>query len=91
MDTNLPLLLKSLKKPSDFIKTKEDTSYKIHVSNQSQIPIVIDLERETLANCSISLDRPLFQPEPSNLTIEGFLPFKTYELVISFRNVDKVS
>ena len=90
MDRNLPTLFKTVKKPSDLIKINEERLYKIHVSNENHIPSVIDLEKEIPLNCSIPLDRPLFQPEPSNLTIEGFTPFKTYELVISFRNVDKV-
>ena len=90
MDT-LPILLKNSKKPSEFIKTREEKSYSVTVSSERKVPIVTGLERETLPNCTISLDRPLFQPEPSNLTLEGFEPFKTYELAISFRNIDKVS
>jgi hydrocephalus-inducing protein len=90
MDTSLPSLFKTLKKPSDFIRLNEEKTFKISVSNENHVPTVIELEKEIPLNCSISLDRPLFQPEPSNLTIEGFTPFKTYELVISFRNVDKV-
>lgn len=78
------------RKPSEYIKLKEEKSYKVHVSNECQIPTVIDLEKEALPQCSLSVDRPIFQPEPSNLTLEGFTPFKTYELLISFRNTDKV-
>nr|KAJ3422705.1 CDP-diacylglycerol--glycerol-3-phosphate 3-phosphatidyltransferase [Polyrhizophydium stewartii] len=32
---------------------------------------------------------PLFHPEPSNISLQSYLPFKTYELVINFRNMDK--
>jgi hydrocephalus-inducing protein len=78
------------KKPSDLIKTREERIYKVHISNDNQIPKVVNLEREALSQCFVPVDRPLFQPEPSNLIIEGFTPFKTYELAISFRNIDKV-
>lgn len=80
----------NLRKPSEFISNRKDKISKLHVSNDYHLPEVISFVKEPLSNCTVSVDRPIFKPEPSNLTIEGFTPFKTYEFVMNFRNSDQV-
>jgi len=38
----------------------------------------------------VPVDIPLFQPFPSQVIIQNFVPFEKYNIVISFRNNDKV-
>lgn len=38
----------------------------------------------------VPIDTPLFQPFPSQVVIQNFIPFEKYKIVISFRNNDKV-
>ncbi|KAI8900319.1 hypothetical protein BC833DRAFT_523632 [Globomyces pollinis-pini] len=82
------------KKPSEYIKYKQKAKFKLQASSDNKIPSVITElipdEEKVLQHCQVAYDKPLFRPEPSNLTLQGFIPFKTYELVISFRNIDKV-
>jgi hydrocephalus-inducing protein len=82
------------RKPSELIQARQAKKYNISISNKNPIPAVVDLIKgesdKTIQQCHVPFDIPLFQPEPANLTLEGFQPFKTYELVISFRNIDKV-
>jgi hypothetical protein len=39
----------------------------------------------------VPVDQPLFKPIPSEVVLQNFTPYQTYEVLISFRNVDKVS
>jgi hydrocephalus-inducing protein len=61
------------------------------VSNHTDLPKVISFANESLPNCIVSVDRPIFKAEPSNITIAGFEPFRTYEMVINFRNSDQIA
>jgi hypothetical protein len=38
----------------------------------------------------VPIDKPLFQPSPARVCLQSFEPFKTYEVLINFRNIDKV-
>lgn len=80
------------RKPSEFIKTRQNNSCRIYASPNSQSSI-FELIRDSdisINQCQVPFEQSLFIPEPSNLVLEGFTPFKTYELVISFRNIDQV-
>jgi hypothetical protein len=38
----------------------------------------------------VPIDQPLFKPLPAEVHLQNYKPFQTYELLISFRNMDKV-
>lgn len=38
----------------------------------------------------VPLDEPLFKPLPTQIHLQNFKPFQTYDVLISFRNMDKV-
>jgi hypothetical protein len=65
-------------------------STNLQILNNCDIPKVISFAKEPLQNCTVSVDRPIFKAEPSEITIIGFLPFKTYEMLLNFRNSDQV-
>ncbi|XJO77830.1 hypothetical protein BDV3_002359 [Batrachochytrium dendrobatidis] len=83
-----------LKTPSEFIKeylpNPQNNPVQIidHAHTSSIVELVWDKE-SVVRSTDIPFDRPLFRPEPSNITLQNYLPFKTYELVINFRNLDK--
>ena len=82
-------------RPSKYIQDKLTHISRLdQTSNEIYAPTIIKLIQDKelgIKGCDVPIDRPLFQPEPSNMTIKGYLPFKTYELVIQFRNLDKVN
>lgn len=39
----------------------------------------------------VPFDRPIFKPIPSEVVLQNFTPYQTYEVLISFRNTDKAS
>lgn len=82
------------RKPSEYIAARNEG--KPYILNLYDSPppleilgLVLDKE-QALKGCDVPLDRPIFQAEPSDITFQGFQPFKTYELVVNFRNIDKV-
>ncbi len=82
-------------KPSEYIKERTlSTAEKLTlVSTQIDIPEIVELIQDkegTVKNYSTPMDRPLFQPAPSTIVLQSFEPFVTYEVVINFRNIDKV-
>ncbi|KAI9002678.1 hypothetical protein BC832DRAFT_104056 [Gaertneriomyces semiglobifer] len=97
----VPTLLKEtdgelpVKRPSDYINERSlstaeglaKASKAIHVP--PIIELIDDLEAAT-KHSSIPIDRPLFQPFPSKVHIQAFVPFETYEIIINFRNDDTV-
>jgi hydrocephalus-inducing protein len=69
-----------------------DKNYKnIRISHNYDLPHVTSFTKDALPNCIVSVDRPIFKAEPSNITVTGFEPFKTYEIMISFRNSDQIA
>ncbi|KAK6093184.1 hypothetical protein MT418_006524 [Batrachochytrium dendrobatidis] len=84
-----------LKTPSEFIReylpNPQNNPVQIidHAHTSSIVELVWDKE-SVVRSTDIPFDRPLFRPEPSNITLQNYLPFKTYELVINFRNLDKI-
>ncbi|KAJ3260794.1 hypothetical protein HK103_007357 [Boothiomyces macroporosus] len=81
------------RKPSDYIKARQSGKYCVFATNDSVPPEVIALVDDTeniIQNCQVPFEKPLFQPEPSSIRLEYFSPFKCYELLVSFRNIDKV-
>jgi hypothetical protein len=83
----------SLRKPSQMLIESQEKRCKIYASELNRIPKIIELVRDSeieIQNCQVPFEEPLFRPEPPNLVLERFVPFKIYELVFSFRNMDKV-
>ena len=39
---------------------------------------------------SINIDEPMFQPFPSEMFFQNFVPFETYEIPLTLRNNDQV-
>ncbi|CAH8852925.1 unnamed protein product [Trichobilharzia szidati] len=87
---NIPL------KPSEFI-------YKMSLSSEDlykqliygHVPETLALHDMSLIGdqkiTSFPVDRPLFQPFPSELVFQRFEPGRSYELPLLLRNMDKVS
>ena len=40
---------------------------------------------------TVPMNSPLFEPFPHEINLQNFTPFQNYEVVISFRNSDRVS
>lgn len=38
----------------------------------------------------VPIDEPVFKPLPAEVVLQNCVPFQTYEVLLSFRNVDKV-
>ena len=82
-------------KPSEYIRDRLlSTADKLaQVSAKIEIPEIIQLIQDkegSVKNYDVPIDRPLFQPVPSRVVLQSFEPFVTYEVVINFRNIDKV-
>ncbi|KAJ3270503.1 hypothetical protein HDV01_007759 [Terramyces sp. JEL0728] len=85
--------IENTRRPSDYIKARQTGKYCVFATNDNIPPEVIALVDDTeniIQNCKVPFERPLFQPEPSSIRLEYFSPFKSYELLINFRNMDKV-
>jgi hypothetical protein len=83
------------RKPSEYIHDRLlSTGDKLAlVSTRPEIPRIIELSNDTegaVKQYQVPIDRPLFQPVPSSIALQSFEPFVTYEVVINFRNIDKV-
>lgn len=81
------------KKPSKVLLEKMDLKPKIYSTKTQGGTHIIEFIPEPdvdIQQCQVPFEETLFRPEPPNLVIEKFIPFKTYELVFNFRNMDKV-
>lgn len=98
MDTKLSsmaLNASRVKKPSDFLKDRvaRAKNSPIQTTDETHTTTIVKLmpdKESVIKGCDVSLDRPLFHPEPSNVILQHYQAFKTYEIVINFRNMDKV-
>ncbi|KAJ3142605.1 hypothetical protein HK100_000034 [Physocladia obscura] len=84
------------KRPSEYIQERSQTTEErlINASfhSQQQKPKIIELVSSSDSITKISevpIDRPLFEPLPSEIILQSYKPFQNYEVVISFRNNDK--
>ncbi|KAJ3159463.1 hypothetical protein HDU86_001781 [Geranomyces michiganensis] len=81
--------------PSEWIKARSLTVAEClaRASQLSFTPRIIDNidDAEAAAKpCQVPIDRPLFQPFPASIKLESYKPFQAYEIVINFRNDDKI-
>jgi hypothetical protein len=81
------------RKPSEYINSITQNKSRVYSNIEETTPNIIELIQDSeldVKNCRVPFDQSIFRPEPPNLYLEGFLPFKSYEMIISFRNMDKV-
>jgi hydrocephalus-inducing protein len=84
-----------MKKPSEYIKERSlDIEERlVQASRNIKQPKIVELVGDLDSASKVSdvpVDKPLFQPLPSEIVLQNYESFKTYEIVISFRNNDKV-
>lgn len=85
----------SRRAPSAFMYERRLTTQERldHASLWQYTPQIIELVQSPdgpIKDCSVPLDRPIFEPFPSEVVLQSYKPFQTYEIVIKFRNMDKV-
>ena len=92
--TTLP---KKLPKPSEYIQERLlSTAQRLAKSATDDcdtVPEIMALlpdKEGSVTDYLVPIDKPLFQPSPSKVWLQSFEPFKTYEVLINFRNIDKV-
>jgi hydrocephalus-inducing protein len=77
------------------LTTQQYNTQKARSAPDPQSPQIVELlhidELSHNRDFAIDLDRPLFDPSPSTIRFQAFQPFQTYEVPISFRNLDKVA
>lgn len=80
-------------KPSELISQRLlTTSERLSQLDEIEPRIVelMDLSESDQHDFVVPIDRPLFKPTPSQVVFQNFTPFRSYEVLLSFRNVDKV-
>jgi hypothetical protein len=77
-------------KPSEMIKKRTGLSLVHSTPSPMEIIELVTDKDKIIKNCTVPFDKPIFQPEPAQISFQGFTPFTTYELVLCFRNIDKV-
>ncbi|KAI8854495.1 hypothetical protein BC829DRAFT_439199 [Chytridium lagenaria] len=83
------------KRPSDYIKERSlSTEERLLQSNTSvpELTRIVELIPNNDFSSRVSdvpIGRPLFEPQPSEIILQSYKPFKTYEMIVSFRNNDK--
>ena len=57
-----------------------------------QIIELLDMSEQTLQKfTTMEVERPLFQPFPSDIVFQNFEPFETYEVPLQLRNNDRIA
>ncbi|KAI8803400.1 hypothetical protein BJ742DRAFT_498091 [Cladochytrium replicatum] len=89
-------LLPTSYKPSDYIAERcmsTATFLSHHSALSFKTPIIefVSDNESSFLGSAVSNDTPLFEPFPNHVILQGFTPFKTYEVVVRFRNNDKVA
>ncbi|KAH6588049.1 hypothetical protein BASA50_010912 [Batrachochytrium salamandrivorans] len=96
MAANTKCHVGTIKRPSEYIRAyiPYSNDNPVQTVDHTHVTTIVEMvcdKESALRSCDVPLGRPLFCAEPSNITLQSFLPFKTYELVISFRNLDKTA
>ena len=82
-----------IKKPSEYIRERVlTTTERLAVPSKYQTEIIAftDIAEPNQRDFRVPIDQPIFKPLPAEVVLQNFVPFQTYEVLISFRNVDKV-
>lgn len=82
-------------RPSEYLKERSLTTAErlAKEAYSNQAPRIISLLDDTEAAFKpsiVPIDKPLFQPFPSNIVLQSIQPFVTTVIEINFRNNDKV-
>ena len=76
------------------MKPKKDSdSKKLFKSDNKKVNIIqfLNIADNSLhPKCSVSVDEPIFQPEPSTILFEDYEPLQILEKVLKLRNRDTV-
>ncbi|TPX54724.1 hypothetical protein PhCBS80983_g05802 [Powellomyces hirtus] len=72
------------------LSTAECLAQASHSSFTPRIIELIDDAEAATKPCQVPMDKPLFQPFPSTIKLQSYKPFQTYDVVINFRNNDKI-
>ena len=83
-------------KPSAFFAmTAMSTDQRLLQTKEMHLPKIIQLldisAFSNIKDTQLSIDEPLFQPFPSELHFQRFVPCQSYEIPLSLRNNDKVA
>jgi hypothetical protein len=76
--------------PSAYItdKTRTLNEKLVHNAQQSHQVSITSLFPHVTSR--LPLDSPIFAPNPPNIVIQNFTPFKEYEIQVAFKNMDSV-
>lgn len=82
--------------PSEYVRLSSlDTDAYLDQVDHMRIPRIIELLDVTQASqykdTGLSIDQPLFQPFPSDVRFQQFVPTRVYELPLQLHNVDSVA
>ncbi|KAJ1547741.1 hypothetical protein HK096_000449 [Nowakowskiella sp. JEL0078] len=83
-------------KPSVFIAEKSlDLSSRLALASQKhgvcKIIQLIENSEGRLRESVVPADKPLFDAFPSEIILQSYDPFKVYEVIVQFRNNDKIA
>ena len=62
-------------------------------SYHGYLPEIVELVQGAdgpIKDSNVPIDRPLFEPFPPEIILQAYQPFHTYEVVLKFRNMDRV-
>ena len=59
-------------------------------AHRTEIIAFTDVAEANQRDFRVPIDEPIFKPLPAKVVLQNFVPFQTYEVLLSFRNVDKV-
>lgn len=81
--------------PSEFLKDRklslpEKLSKMATLCPKSRIVQVHSNDSVSIKPFTVPMDTPLFEAFPSQVHLQNYEPFITYEVVITFRNMDRV-
>ena len=81
--------------PSEYFKDRklelpEKLSKMATLNQKSQITQLHSNDSVSLKPFTVPMDTPLFEAFPSEVHLQNYKPFQTYEVVITFRNMDRV-
>ncbi|KAJ3215867.1 hypothetical protein HDU67_010224 [Dinochytrium kinnereticum] len=82
------------KRPSDYLKERSLTTEErlLQYSSSADSTKIVELIPNNDFSSRVSdvpIGRPLFEPQPSEVVLQSYKPFETYEMIVSFRNNDK--
>ncbi|KAL5255873.1 hypothetical protein ACHWQZ_G011188 [Mnemiopsis leidyi] len=86
---------KKIKPSAYFNITSLSTDQRLLQTKEMRLPKIIQLldisAFSNIKDTQLAIDEPLFQPFPSELYFQRFVPCQSYELPLSLRNNDKVA